>query len=183
MNEKEAIIKLKTRNDKAAFAFLYHSYWAKVYNFTRLYVTSLVDVEEIVQEVFIKIWESRESLDEEQNFAGYLFITMRNLVFNRSRKNLNEAFYQLSVIEAVEESYDIEEELDARDLKRYIDKLVVQLPANRQRIFRMSRELHLSNKQIAEQCAVTEKAVERQITLALKFIRDNLPFFVLFMRF
>ena len=74
-------------------------------------------------------------------------------------------------------------QLDARDLKRYIDKLVVQLPANRQRIFRMSRELHLSNKQIAEQCAITEKAVERQITLALKFIRDNLPFFVLFMRF
>ena len=47
----------------------------------------------------------------------------------------------------------------------------------------MSRELYLSNKQIAEQCAITEKAVERQITLALKFIRDNLPFFVLFMRF
>lgn len=110
MNEKEAIIKLKTCNDKAAFAFLYRSYWAKVYNFTRLYITSAVDVEEIVQEVFIKIWENREALDEEQNFAGYLFITMRNLVFNRSRKNLNEPFYQLSVIEAVEESYDIEEE-------------------------------------------------------------------------
>ena len=90
MNEKEAIIKLKTCNDKAAFAFLYRSYWAKVYNFTRLYITSAVDVEEIVQEVFIKIWENREALDEEQNFAGYLFITMRNLVFNRSRKNLNE---------------------------------------------------------------------------------------------
>lgn len=60
MNEKEAIIKLKTCNDKAAFAFLYRSYWAKVYNFTRLYITSAVDVEEIVQEVFIKIWENRE---------------------------------------------------------------------------------------------------------------------------
>ena len=69
MNEKEAIIKLKTCNDKAAFAFLYRSYWAKVYNFTRLYITSAVDVEEIVQEVFIKIWENREALDEEQNFA------------------------------------------------------------------------------------------------------------------
>ena len=66
MNEKEAIIKLKTCNDKAAFAFLYRSYWAKVYNFTRLYITSAVDVEEIVQEVFIKIWENREALDEEQ---------------------------------------------------------------------------------------------------------------------
>ena len=95
----------------------------------------------------------------------------------------NELNFKMTVLQSMEEGYSIEEELDARDLKRYIDKLVVQLPANRQRIFRMSRELHLSNKQIAEQCAVTEKAVERQITLALKFIRDNLPFFVLFMRF
>ena len=77
----------------------------------------------------------------------------------------------------------MEDELDARDLRMYIDQLIAQLPPNRQRVFRMSREMHMSNKQIAEQCAVTEKAVERQITLALKFIRDNLPFFVLFMRF
>ena len=138
MNEKEAIIKLKTCNDKAAFAFLYRSYWAKVYNFTRLYITSAVDVEEIVQEVFIKIWENREALDEEQNFAGYLFITMRNLVFNRSRKNLNEPFYQLSVIEAVEESYDIEEELDAANLRTHISALISMLPPRQQEVFRLT---------------------------------------------
>ncbi|KAB4850302.1 RNA polymerase sigma-70 factor, partial [Bacteroides thetaiotaomicron] len=48
-------------------------------------------------------------------------------------------------------------------------------------IFRMSREEHLSNREIAERCAVSEKAIERQITLALKFIKENLPLFVVFM--
>ena len=107
-------------------------------------------MEEIVQEVFIKIWESRESLDEEQNFAGYLFITMRNLVFNRSRKNLNEAFYQLSVIEAVEESYDIEEELDAANLRTHIESLISMLPPRQQEVFRLSRDEELSYREIAE---------------------------------
>ena len=181
MNEKEAIIKLKTRNDKDAFAFLYHSYWAKVYNFTRLYVTSLVDVEEIVQEVLIKIWESRESLDEEQNFAGYLFITMRNLVFNRSRKNLNEAFYQLPVIEAVEESYDIEEELDAANLRTHIESLISMLPPRQQEVFRLSRDEELSYREIAEKLQISERTVEHHISDALKFLRKNIKLYTLFL--
>ena len=87
----------------------------------------------------------------------------------------------MTALKGFEKSYDIEEELDAADLKNYIDRLIAQLPPQRQRIFRMSREQHLTNKEIAEQCAVTEKAIERQITLALKFIKDNLPLFIVFM--
>ena len=181
MNEKEAIIKLKTCNDKAAFAFLYRSYWAKVYNFTRLYITSAVDVEEIVQEVFIKIWENREALDEEQNFAGYLFITMRNLVFNRSRKNLNEPFYQLSVIEAVEESYDIEEELDAANLRTHISALISMLPPRQQEVFRLSRDEELSYREIAERLQISERTVEHHISDALKFLRKNIKLYLLFL--
>ena len=76
---------------------------------------------------------------------------------------------------------NIEDELDAADLKSYIDKLIEQLPPQRRRIFKMSREQHLTNKEIAERCAVSEKAIERQITMALKFLRDNLPMFIVFM--
>ena len=87
----------------------------------------------------------------------------------------------MTALRGIENSYNIEEELDAADLKNYVDRLIAQLPPQRQRIFKMSREQHLSNKEIAEQCAVTEKAIERQITLALKFIKDNLPLFIVFM--
>lgn len=87
----------------------------------------------------------------------------------------------MTALRGIENSYSIEEELYAADLKKYIDELIVQSPPQRQRIFRMSREEHLSNREIAERCAVSEKAIEQQITLALKFIKENLPLFVVFM--
>lgn len=180
MKDKEIIEKVKL-GDSVAFALLYDQYWLKVYNFTQLYITSSFDVSEIVQDVFVKVWEYRESFDKSQNFDGFLFITTRNIIFNYTRKHFNELNFKMTALRGIENSYSIEEELDAADLKKYIDELIAQLPPQRQRIFRMSREEHLSNREIAERCAISEKAIERQITLALKFIKENLPLFVVFM--
>lgn len=181
MNEKELIIKLRDADDKDSFAFLYHLYWAKVYNFAQLYITSLVDVEEVVQEVFIKIWENRRSLNEEQNFEGYLFIVMRNFIFNRSRKNLNETFYQLSVVEAVDESFSVEEEMDATNLRVHIDSLISLLPPRQQEVFRLSRDEQLSYREIAETLQISERTVEHHISDALKFLKKNLRLYLLFL--
>ena len=115
------------------------------------------------------------------NFAGYLFITMRNLVFNRSRKNLNEPFYQLSVIEAVEESYDIEEELDAANLRTHISALISMLPPRQQEVFRLSRDEELSYREIAERLQISERTVEHHISDALKFLRKNIKLYLLFL--
>ena len=69
MQEKETVRKLK-HGDQEAFAFLYNHYWKQVYNFTRLYFTASMDIEEIVQEVFVKVWESHHFLDENKSFEG-----------------------------------------------------------------------------------------------------------------
>lgn len=181
MEEKSVLEKVKV-GDTVAFSLLYERYWLKVYDFTRLYIISSSEVSEVVQDVFVKVWESKEQLDTEKNFDGFLFMITRNIIFNYSRRYFNELNFKMTVLKGLESSYDMEEELDAADLKNYIDSLIAQLPLKRQQIFRMSREEHLSNKEIAERCAVTEKAIERQITLALKFIKDNLPLFMLFVR-
>lgn len=181
MDEREILTKVKD-GDPAAFERLYDCYWLKVYNFTKLYITSLSDVSEVVQDVFVKVWESRTTFDETLNFDGFLFITTRNIIFNYSRQKFNETNLKMTALRVFSSSYSIEEELDAADLANYIEQLISQLPPQRQKIFRMSREEHLSTRQIAERCAVSEKAIERQITLALKFLKDNLPFFLLFMR-
>ena len=55
-------------------------YWSKVYNFSRLYLSSITEVEEVVQEVFVKVWETRDFLRADDNFKGYLFIITRNLI-------------------------------------------------------------------------------------------------------
>ena len=172
--EETIILEKVKAGDAAAFSLLYDLYWLKVYNFARLYITSSSVISEVVQDVFVKVWESKE-------FDRFLFMITRNIIFNYSRRHFNELNFKMTVLKGLENSYDIEEELDAADLKNYIDKLISQLPARRQQIFRMSREEHLSNREIAERCAVSEKAIERQITLALKFIKENLPLFVVFM--
>lgn len=181
MEERDTLDKIKHNSDKAAFADLYNRYWAKVYNFTKLYVISTYDAEEIVQEVFVRIWEGRALIDTEQNFEGYLFIIIRNLIFNHSRKKLNEEFYKMTVLEAVEESYNIEEELDAANLKIYIDSLVALLSPRQQEVFRLSRDQHLSHKEIALRLNISEKTVECHISDALKFLKKNLRLYMLFL--
>ena len=178
--DKVLIEDIKNGNEMA-FRALYDSYWLKVYNFTQLYIISSSDVAEVVQEVFAKVWESRGLIDESQNLDGFIFIITRNIIFNYSRRYFNELNFRMTVLKGMENSYDIEEELEAADLKIYIDKLISLLPPQRQRIFKMSRENHMTNREIAELCAVSEKAVERQITIALKFIKENLPIFIVFM--
>ena len=101
MSEKELIILLKNGDEKA-FTTLYRLYWSKVYNFSRLYLSSITEVEEVVQEVFVKVWETRDFLRADDNFKGYLFIITRNLIFNQFRKSFNENFvmgYALNLCE------------------------------------------------------------------------------------
>lgn len=180
MEENELILLLKQSNQEA-FTTLYKKYWKQVYNFSRLYLTSQSVAEEVVQEVFIKVWESRDFMREGDNFKGLLFIITRNLIFNMHRKNLNEDFYKMTVLSAMENSYDIEEEIDAKNLGEYIDLLIADLPPRRREIFNLSRKENKSYKEISLLLGVSEKTVENQIGEALKFLRKNLILLSLFL--
>lgn len=180
MEENELILLLRQSNQEA-FTTLYKKYWKQVYNFSRLYLTSQSVAEEVVQEVFIKVWESRDFMREGDNFKGLLFIITRNLIFNMHRKNLNEDFYKMTVLSAMENSYDIEEEIDAKNLGEYIDLLIADLPPRRREIFNLSRKENKSYKEISQLLGVSEKTVENQIGEALKFLRKNLILLSLFL--
>ena len=146
MSEKELIILLKNGDEKA-FTTLYRLYWSKVYNFSRLYLSSITEVEEVVQEVFVKVWETRDFLRADDNFKGYLFIITRNLIFNQFRKSFNENAYKLTVLSAV---------------------------------FKMSRDEHLTYKEIATRLNISEKTVERHINEAIKFLKKNIMLYLIF---
>lgn len=180
MTEKEFIRKLR-QSDKKAFTSLYELYWRKVYNFSRLYLYNQSVAEEVVQEVFVKIWEKRELIKENENFKGLLFIITRNLIFNRHKKNVNEEVYKITVLSAMEESYDPEEEIEARSLSEYIDKLIEELPPRRREIFNLSRRKHKSYKEIAEILHISEKTVENQISEAIRYLKKNVLLLIIFL--
>lgn len=179
MTEKQ-LIRLVKEGHKEAFSILYNQYWEKVYAFGRLYLDCKERAEDVVQEVFVKIWESREFLQEEENFKGLLFIITRNLIFNQYRKNVNEDFYKMTVLSAVEETYSLEEEIEAGDLSAYIDLLIRDLPPKRRLIFDLSRKEHKSYKEIAAMLHISEKTVENQIGEALKYLKRNIRLLYMF---
>ena len=72
MNDQEAIVLLKSDSHEA-FEYLYKVYGGQVYNFSKLYINSSEDIKEVVQEVFVKLWEARSFLREDENFRGFLF--------------------------------------------------------------------------------------------------------------
>lgn len=179
MSEKELIILLKNGDEKA-FTTLYRLYWSKVYNFSRLYLSSITEVEEVVQEVFVKVWETRDFLRADDNFKGYLFIITRNLIFNQFRKSFNENAYKLTVLSAAMDYYDMEDELSAADLKEFIKRMVGELPPRQQEVFKMSRVEHLTYKEIATRLNISEKTVERHINEAIKFLKKNIMLYLIF---
>lgn len=168
------VIQLK-KGDYRAFEKLYNLYWNKVYHFTQLYIYNAQETSDIVQDVFVKLWEKRELLNEKKSLEGFLFITTRNIIFNQKRAHFKEVFLKETAIQAVENMVDSSENyFEVEDLKRFIDQLISLLPPKRRQVFMMSRNEHLKNSEIAEKLSITEKAVERNISFALKFLKKNL---------
>lgn len=185
MNEKETIVQLRD-GDHEAFSLIYKTYWSQVYNFCRLYITSIEDSKEVVQQVFLKVWEARTLIKENENFKGFLFIITRNIIFNQSKKKFNENFYKLSVLNAfgqsnAEAQYEIEEEIAAEQLSDYINLLIDKLPPRQKEVFMLSRQSHLSYKEISIQLNISEKTVEHHIAKAMKFLRENIHLFLIFL--
>lgn len=176
MDNQTLILALKNGSEEA-FTSLYHKYCDKV----RLYYTNDSTTEEVVQEVFIKLWDIRSYVNENENLEGLLFIITRNMIFSNSKKNFNETFYKMSILAAYDKAYDIEEELHAKDLRIYIERLVNELPPRQKEVFYLSRHEQLSYKEIAERLDITPKTVERHINEALKYLKKNIYFLQLFL--
>ena len=179
MVESHLLEKMK-KGDTASFTVLYNRYWSKVYEFTRLYIISDEDAEEVVQEVFVKLWESREALNTEMNFDGYLFIITRNLIFNKSRRSFNTEFLKITIDEAIhlQSNSNVSSEVVTADLKEYLLKLIDELPPRQKEVFVLSRERQLSHQEIADLLNISTKTIERHITEALKFLKVRLPIFL-----
>ncbi|GHT08643.1 DNA-directed RNA polymerase sigma-70 factor [Bacteroidia bacterium] len=186
MDEKSLISAVKNGSE-SAFKEIYNAYWQRVFLFASLYITDKDEVRDIVQDVFVKLWESRSFLREEENFKGYLFIITRNHVFNKSRSaHFNYDFYRQTIDNALEHSYRIEDELEAEDLEKQINRLIEEMPSQRRRVFILSRKQYKSYKEIAAVLNISEKTVERHINEAIKYIKTNLQllsFFIFFRLF
>lgn len=175
MTDKDVIRGIK-EGSLSSFNKFYNKYWIKVWHFTGLYnVLSGPEREDIVQDVFLKIWEKRKELDAEWNIDGYIFITTRNMVFNAILKKHNK----FESINEMKESFigdtaSVEDHIDFPSLEKHVMELIDKLPPKQKDAFLLSRDKGLSNQEIADKMGISKKGAERNIYLALKFLKSKL---------
>jgi RNA polymerase sigma-70 factor (ECF subfamily) len=173
--DEHQLVESLRKGDLFAFDKLYAKYSKKLFCFARAYLQSKEDAEELVQEVFIKIWGKRETLNIELSFDAYLY----TIAFNAIRKHFRSKSREKKHIDRFSEScpviYDgIYAEIEYNALRERADYAIAKLPLKRKYIYTLSRENGLSNNEIAQKLSISKKTVENQIHLSLKFIREHL---------
>jgi len=172
--ERQLIVRLKDGH-QASFQVLYSKYAPILFAFSRKYLQSREDAEEIVQEVFLRIWDKRDNIDENQSFSSYVIQAAKHRIFNGFRKKVNEQAYLDFLIYADDPHGNFTElDVEYQEIKIKTEKSILSMPPKRQEIFRLSREGGLKNKEIADKLQISIKTVENQMGQALKFLREEL---------
>lgn len=182
LDEKELLHRV-SQDDVKAFKYIYDQYWHKMY-LTALKKTQSNEVsEEIVQEIFTKLWERRQVVVIE-NLETYLFTALKYSVISYIRTVLKTR--QNDFIETHTDTLTthIEENPQSTwDLQTALEEALSYLPEKTRLIFEMSRYEELPHREIARQLDISEKAVEYHITQALKLLRVQLKDFIPFLLF
>lgn len=170
----ELVNKLQ-RGDTEAFDQIYAKYSGKLYSFGLKYLQSASEAEEIVQAVFLKVWENRKGLKKELSFKSYLFTIAYNDICKFFRKqNYQKQFIDETLYENLKTSSKTEEGIDFQSVLNQVEKIIEMLPEKQKIIFRKSRLKGMSTKEIAEELNLTPGTIDNYISETLKFLRNKL---------
>lgn len=175
ISDESLLIQRLTGNDRGAFEQIFRTYYTDLCKFCLKYVRDEQIAEEIVQEVFINIWERRSSLTITTSIKSYLFTAIRNRSFNYLKLQLpkEQKKVDLDGVGFIEED-SREQEMIMDELREYVNDAIESLPNKCKIIFNLSRNGGMTYKEIAEELDISVKTVENQIGLALKKLRETL---------
>lgn len=164
-----------TLNVKDNFDRVYVTYYARMYRFAKEYVVFDEDAENIVQDVFVLLWEKREVLDIQVSLLSYLFSLVKNRCLDFLRHQTvaeeykQELSFKLSAIEILNNSF-----ISDDNIEKIVSDALSKLPERCREIFLKSRLEGKKYKEIAEEMNISVNTVENQISIALKKLRIEL---------
>lgn len=174
--DKELFLKLTT-GDEQAFQTLFRKYYSALSRFAHQFLNDREQAEEAVQDMFVKIWEKRETLNIETSVKQYFFRSVRNHCLNQIQHEKIKKQYAARMLDSAQQEIATEPFFMEVDLIRRIEKSIDSLPPKRKEIFRLSREQGMKYKEIADTLDISVKTVEAQMGLALKHLREELKDF------
>lgn len=171
ITEAEYLERLR-RGDVAAYMQLYDQYSAHVYGWVLRFVKVPAYAEDIVQEVFLKIWEVRDRLDPQQSFPAYLYKISRNKTFTFLKKNASDEATRLRIMQRIGEITEspYHQTLWAQ-YQQMLNSAITQLPYQRQRVFTLCRQEGKSYEEAAKELGISRNTVKEHMVMALKDIK------------
>ena len=169
-----ALLRRIAHGDRDAFEQLFHLYKEKAYAVARQVLKEPYLAEELVQELFIAIWQKRNNLLEVSDPDAYLFRMVRNLSIDLLRKHSREQQHRNQLWERIKDQQVLEQQLQSKELSALIQQAIDALPEKRRELFLLSRHTDLTLEAIARQSGISKNTVKTHLLLAVKDIRTFL---------
>ncbi len=174
LSEKSEFHTLSPEDSNDAFTALYNAYKDKVYSVAMHMLKSEVHAEEMVQEVFLKIWVRRNQMSHIKNLESYIFITTRNLVLDHIKSAAKNNMLDISGVHIDKSEDKTDFSIREQQMKEIIDSITDRLPPQQKKVFKMIKEQGLSHEIVAQELNISALTVKKHLAEALKFIRVNL---------
>jgi RNA polymerase sigma-70 factor (family 1) len=174
INNESELLRQVSQGDRSAFKILYNAYFVYAQAYIALFEPSGECLDELTQDVFVRIWEKRGQLEKVESFKKYLFLVTRNLVFNYFRSlKIQYKVKELAGVAEIGENGP-ESQLLYKQYYRIAQEAMDKLPPGRRKVLKMSIDEGLSLDEIASTLKISKAGVKKQLYAATSFVRQYL---------
>jgi RNA polymerase sigma-70 factor (family 1) len=173
-NTEKALLVLASAADESAFTSLFHLYKHKLFSYLLPLTDSEMLAEDIVQDVFMKLWAEHESLAHVDNFGSYLFRMSKNHAINHFRRMSHETLIISEMFQTNPSDNQTEDTIALKETERILEDIVDKLPAQQKIIYNLSRKERKCHEEIADLLKISPNTVKNHIVMAMSTIRTEL---------
>ena len=181
--ENNIVNGIRTGNEQT-FRELFNTYYPRLTLFAVKYIRNQEVAEEIVQDFFVRLYEKRTEIVFHSSVQAYFYQSIRNSCLNKiKQKKVRQEYHRNMQQKDQDMEPDASDRINETELENYIFRIVSGFPRQQQKIYRMSREKGMKNREIAEELNISVRTVETQISRTLKILREKLSSILEFLIF
>ncbi|QNL51909.1 RNA polymerase sigma-70 factor [Olivibacter sp. SDN3] len=171
-DQQQLLIAMRNGSE-AAFTALYELHWQNLFTYVMKVVKDEDETADIIQDIFLNLWLSRDKVHRIEDLDAYLFIMARNTSLQRlaAKSKNNKLVERLQCYLAGTHQTETDKMMFGKELKEIVDKAIAQLPNKMREVFVLSREEDLSHREIANRLSISDKTVKKQVSYAIRIIR------------
>lgn len=178
------LVSLLKEGNRDAFTAIYDRYFWLLHSHAYKWIRNREEARDIIHELFLRLWEKRDTLSPDGGFPGYLYASVRNRIFNLIAHNRVKSEYLISLEDFIHcgeciTDHPVREKL----LAELIEREIARMPHRMREIFDLSRKQLLSHREISRELNISEQTVRKHIQHALRILRVNLGLHFLYFFF